>query len=92
MATRAQAEAVIAARAAADPSFKSKLMSNPEATLAEALGAPLPSGVKVTVLEESSTQSYIVIPAGSAVSESELAGVAGGCWIGTSNSCGFVTG
>tara|TARA_E500000178_G_scaffold356613_1_gene436073 strand:- start:8015 stop:8293 length:279 start_codon:yes stop_codon:yes gene_type:complete len=92
MATRAQAEAVIAARAAADSSFKSKLMANPEATLAEALGAPLPDGVKVTVLEETSSQAYIVIPAGSEVSEKELAGVAGGCWIGASSSCGFVTG
>ena len=92
MANRAQAEAVIAARAASDPSFKAKLIANPEATLAEALGAPLPSGVKVTVLEETSTQSYIVLPAGSGVSESELAGVAGGCWIGASSSCSFVTG
>jgi len=93
MASRAQAEAVIAAKASADPAFKAKLLADPASALAESLGSPLPPGSKVTILQETATESYIVLPADSwTVSEKELASVAGGCWIGTSGSCGFVTG
>lgn len=93
MASRAQAEAVIAAKAASDPSFKAKLLADPSAALSEALGGSLPAGIKVTVLQESPTEAYIVLPVdSSAVSDKELASVAGGCWIGASSSCSFVTG
>lgn len=93
MASRAQAEAVIAAKAASDASFKARLLADPCAALSETLGSALPVGTKVTVLQETSTEFYIVLPAdSSSVSEKELASVAGGCWIGTSGSCSFVTG
>jgi hypothetical protein len=84
----------IMARAAEDSSFRTQLKSDPKGTLERELGGTLPSDVKINVIEETPEQVYLVLPATGSkeLSADELAGVAGGgCWIGTSSGCGFVT-
>lgn len=84
----------IMTRAAEDPQFRQQLKSDPRGTLERELGGTLPSDVKIEVLEETPEQVYMVLPpAGSKeLSSEELAGVAGGgCWIGASSGCYFVT-
>lgn len=84
----------IMARAAEDSSFRNQLKSDPKGTLERELGGTLPDNVKISVLEETPDQVYVVLPAQGSkeLSASELAGVAGGgCWIGASEGCYFVT-
>lgn len=80
---RDQVEQDIIQKAATDSAFRQQLISNPRATLEGQIGAPLPSGVKVQVLEETPSQYYLVLPpagvqAGSQLSEEQLGTVAGG--------------
>jgi Nitrile hydratase, alpha chain len=84
----------IMSRAAEDSAFREQLKSDPRRTLERELGGHLPDDVKITVLEETTKQVYIVLPAAGSkeLTTDELAGVAGGgCWIGASNGCYFVT-
>jgi hypothetical protein len=84
----------IQARAAEDPQFRQELKSNPRGTLERELGGTLPADIQIEVLEETAHRVYMVVPeAGSKeLSSEELAGVAGGgCWIGTTDGCKFVT-
>lgn len=90
MADRSEVEKLVAARASNDAAFKQKLTANPKAVMEEMLGGQLPASVKVSVLVEDDNNIYIVLPQDAATSD--LAGVAGGCWIGASGSCSFVTG
>jgi hypothetical protein len=84
----------IMARAADDNAFRDKLKSDPKGTLEKELGGSLPDDVKISVLEETPKQVYVVLPAQGSkeLSSDELSGVAGGgCWIGASAGCYFVT-
>jgi hypothetical protein len=84
----------IMSRASEDTAFREQLKSNPKQTLERELGGHLPDDVKITVIEETAKQVYLVLPAQGSkeLTSEELAGVAGGgCWIGTSDGCGFVT-
>jgi len=73
--SRAQYQDIVLARAAADPAFKAALIKDPVATLwsaaAELCGRPITAeerstldGVKITILEETSSQKYVVIENG----------------------------
>lgn len=67
-------------RAWQDEAFKRCLIADPVAAVAEA-GFELPPGVSLTVLEETASQRYLVLPAkpeGGAVSDEALNGVTGG--------------
>jgi len=55
------AYAKVIARAWRDPAFKAKLIADPEGTLREA-GAPVPPGVKMTVVENTSKHFHLVLP------------------------------
>jgi Nitrile hydratase, alpha chain len=48
-------------RAASDPAYRSRLISDPSAALAEA-GIQVPSGVQVTVVEYDPNHRYLVLP------------------------------
>ena len=89
-----QSRAEIMARAADDPQFRQQLKSDPRGTLERELGGSLPDDVQVSVLEETPKQAYLVLPpeGSKELTSEELAGVAGGgCWIGASSGCYFVT-
>ena len=45
-----------------DPKFKESLLLNPKAAIQEAFGITLPDSIDLVVVEESSTQFYLVIP------------------------------
>jgi hypothetical protein len=87
--TRAELDALIRARVAADPQFRQRLLSEPREALNEITGLTVPNVVTVEVHEESLTQVHLVIPAVLAdgeIAEEDLELVAGGsaCW----DNCG----
>ena len=77
----------IIAKAWADEAFKAALIADPVATL-KAEGIPVPEGLSLTVVENTSTHIHIVLPPKppeGEISEDALGGVAGGF------SCFFVS-
>ena len=59
---KASAYGKLIARAWRDPSFKAKLLADPEATLRQA-GVSIPAGVTVKVVEDTGTHFHFVLPA-----------------------------
>ena len=80
IASRHEAEAVLRARAAADPGFRSELLAHPAEAVSRVLGVPFPKDVTLTVLEETDRQIYLVLPAPAPgeLSDDQLSAVAGG--------------
>ena len=76
---RAVAWARIVARAWREPAFKAKLMADPLTTL-KAVGAAVPAGVTVTVVEDAATLVHVVLPPKpvGALSDEALEKAAGG--------------
>ena len=60
--TRRELEAQVTERAWKDQAFRRALIEDPKGTLQRELGVPLAGGVSLTVLEESPTQRYLVLP------------------------------
>lgn len=84
-------------RATTDPDFRRLVLNNPAAAVLEVTGKPLPDGFVINVVENEGADLTVVLPdapVDSELSESELAGVAGGgqkCGAGTcggSENCG----
>lgn len=78
-----QLEENIISNARKNNDYRKRLLNDPKALLESQLGQPLPSGFKVSVLEETPTQTYIVLPydapkSGSELSDEDLESVAGG--------------
>lgn len=69
----------IIAKAWRDPAFKAALIANPAATL-KAEGVEVPSGITVSVLENTDKHVHLVLPLAptSGLSDEELDAVAGG--------------
>lgn len=79
MQNRKDAEARLIAKAQADESFRQALLSNPKATIEAELGAIMPEGLQVKVVEETADTLYLVLPAvEDELSESDLDSIAGG--------------
>ncbi|GAA3404632.1 NHLP leader peptide family RiPP precursor [Paenibacillus hodogayensis] len=45
-----------------DSTFKQQLLSDPKAAIEGAFGVKVPDGIKLNVVEESSTDFYLVLP------------------------------
>ena len=60
-------------KAVTDPAFKRELIADPRGTLQRALGAQLPEKIKISVLEETPEQFYIVLPPAALFPSGELA-------------------
>ena len=69
-------EKALVDKATNDPAFRAALVADPKGTLESTFGVALPDGMVITVVEETTTQRYIVLPSAS-LSEAELADVAG---------------
>ena len=75
-------------RAWKDESFKQALKDNPRATIFDAFGITVPDNVNLTILEESDSEAYFVIPPKPVevtlgeLSDVELEVVAGGSAVG----------
>jgi hypothetical protein len=81
--TRREPEAGLIDRAAKDDAFRRALLDDPKGTLERELGVRLPAGVGLTVLEETATNRYLVLPtapgrASGELSDAELEAAAGG--------------
>lgn len=94
---RKELEQRVIQRAEQDPAFRSSLLADPKAALEQELGASLPAGVQVQVVEETSNTVYLVLPQASSggeggeLSDQDLEAVAGGWGTGgstTQQSCG----
>jgi hypothetical protein len=78
----------IADRIAEDPKFRAALLSDPRSALESLAGLQVPDSVRVTIHEESPTDIHLVIPASSALSDSDLELVAGGYnWTTPNHAC-----
>jgi hypothetical protein len=77
---RSTVEAEVLARAARDSEFRQALLADAPAALNRTFGIKLPSDVKLHVVEESSANRYLVLPASSdgKLSDEELDAVSGG--------------
>ena len=60
--SRQEFEADLVERAAKDDAFRQALIDDPKGTLQRELGTPLPDAASVTVLEETPTGVYLVLP------------------------------
>jgi hypothetical protein len=81
--TRPEMEARLIDKAWKDPAFRRALIEDPNGTLERELGLTVPAGVSLTVLEETPTNRYLVLPPGQTgavgeLSDADLAAVAGG--------------
>jgi hypothetical protein len=81
--SRGELEARLLDKALKDPAFRRALIDDPKGTLERELGVPMAEGVSLTVLEETATNRYLVLPpapAGTAgeLSDAQLEAVAGG--------------
>jgi hypothetical protein len=82
-AARQQLEARLLDRALKDGGFRRALTADPTGTLERELGMRLPEGFRLTVLEESPTHRYLVLPAApprqpAELSDQDLETVSGG--------------
>jgi len=84
---RTNIDQVIADRIASDPSFRQALLSDPHSALATLTDMQIPSAVRITIHEKSPTNIHLATPAETALSEIDLALVAGGGSWGQSSAC-----
>lgn len=77
--TRQELDAAIAQQLDSDPEFRTRLTEDPNTTVSELLGLPVPEAVTITVHLETPTQVHLVLPAqAEQVSEEDLSLVSGG--------------
>ena len=88
--TRADVEALLAERIAADPAFRDTLLADPRGIIGDLIGMPIPDSVHVDLHEESLTHIHLTIPASELVTDDDLELVAGGgnLWSGHVSTCG----
>lgn len=79
IASRADFERLVIARANADPEFRKQLLQDVRKAFKDALGLELPPGVEVKAVEETGSCFYLVLPVvPNELSDEDLAKVAGG--------------
>lgn len=59
-------------RAASDPEFRTKLLSDPKGAIGEVLRTTLPENIEIRVLEEKPSSFYLVLPYASAGADHDL--------------------
>ena len=79
IASRADFERLVIARANADPEFRKQLLKDTRKAFKDVLGLDLPAGVEVKAVEETGSCFYLVLPVvPNELSDEDLAKVAGG--------------
>jgi hypothetical protein len=93
--TRREVELQLIEKAWKGDAFRQALLTDPQGAVERELGAKLPAGLQVKLLEESADTFYLVLPANpdrapaGELSDQQLEAVAGG-WTGS--DCGSVCG
>lgn len=70
--TRQEIASRVVRRAMEDDAFRARLVADADAAIADEIGGPIPDGLKVTVLEETDDEMYLMLPR-STVETAELA-------------------
>jgi hypothetical protein len=78
MKTANEMKAQILSRADEDGDFRSLLMTDPRAAVADETGVTVPDGFKLVVHEDSATTAHLVLPPSPELTEADLALAAGG--------------
>ena len=78
MTTATELKTKILSKAAEDGDFRARLLADPNATISSELGTTIPEGFNVAVHEHSATTAHLVLPPSPALTEADLAMVAGG--------------
>ncbi len=78
MTTATELKAQLLTKAAEDGDFRARLLADPNATISSELGTTIPEGFKVAVHEDSGTTAHLVLPPSPALTEDEMAMIAGG--------------
>ena len=89
--TRAEVEATIAERIAADPDFSDALLADPRAVLSDLVVFDIPVTVQFVLHEESLTQIHLTVPSSEALTDADLELVAGGGWSAPCGTCAPIT-
>jgi hypothetical protein len=79
--TRKEAEELLVRKAGQDAAFRRQLVTNPSEAIAKEFGVRIPPEVKVSVLEESDHQVFLVLPSkpsGRELADADLVAVSGG--------------
>ena len=77
MTTATELKTKILTKAAEDGDFRTRLLTDPRATISTELGMTIPEGFDVAVHEDSGTTAHLVLPPSPALTEAELMAVAG---------------
>ncbi len=77
----------VVARAMSDDSFRATLKADPVAVLATE-GVDIPVDMKVTVVQASPTETFIVLPDPATVNDEVLAAASGGSTVGSGGTVG----
>lgn len=84
---RAEVERRIVQRSLEDEDFRRRLLDDPRGTIERELGTPLPEGVEVRAVQETTDTVFLVLPnrlavagTGGGLSDQDLESVAGGGW------------
>ena len=78
MTTATELKTQILTKAAEDGDFRTRLIADPRAAISAETGVTIPEGFNVAVHEDSATTAHLVLPPSPALTEAELAVVAGG--------------
>ena len=82
--SRAEMERRLIERSLKEESFRQRLLADPKGAIEQELGAPVPEGLEVRVVEETQDTIYLVLPSasrggeGGELSDEALESVAGG--------------
>ena len=78
MTTATEMKTKILSKADEDNDFRARLIADPSAAISAETGVTIPEGFNVVVHEDSATTAHLVLPPSPALTEAELAKVAGG--------------
>ena len=78
MKTATELKTHILTKAAEDGDFRTRLLTDPRAAISAETGVTIPEGFNVAVHEDSGTTAHLVLPPSPALTEDELAVIAGG--------------
>ena len=78
MTTATELRTRILSKADEDGEFRARLIADPKAAISAETGTTVPDGFDIVIHEDSATAAHLVLPPSPALTEAEMATVAGG--------------